>query len=286
MHTATASSTIARCVAGLLTLGAVAALAAGCTTGPAPSRTPDAEPTTASDPAPSDSSSSDHATSDSSETPAPGTPAPGDEALGAWGDTVSTERFAPETDGSYLAMMHLHGGPRVTEMSADDIAGTEFLAGAEAQCEGEAVLDGAAATCTFIAMDGSGGQQFAQVRLVPTAFGGTALLFGVTDEAGAELDVAEAPQGLQAIEGEDVSAVTEQELADAAISAVMMGSGGDGEPPTDLSVRCEVSDGGEHGLCEVTGTPDGGGDGTWYASAQRGFDGDRAAYLFTQLPQE
>ena len=275
MHTTT-RTTIARCGAGLLTLGAVAALAAGCTTGPAPSGTPGGEPATASGPA----------ASDSSETPAPDATAPGAEALGPWGGTVSTERFAPETDGSYLAMMHLHGGPTVTEMSAEGIAGTEFLAGAEAQCEGEAVLDGAAATCTFIAMDGSGRQQFAQVRLVPTAFGGTALLFGVTDEAGAELDVAEAPQGLQAIEGEDVSAVTEQELADAAISAVMMGSGGDGEPPTDLSVMCEVSDGGEHGLCEVTGTPDGGGDGTWYASAQRGFDGDRAAYLFTQLPQE
>ena len=277
MHTITAGTTIARCRVGLLALGAVAALAAGCTTGPAPSGTSGGEPTTSSEPA----------ASDSPETPAPGTTAPGAEALGSWGGTVSTERFAPDSDRSYLAMMHLHGGPRATEMSAEDIAGTEFLGGADARCEGEVVLDGAAATCTFDAMDGAGGEQFAQVRLVPTAFGGTALLFGVTDEAGAELDVAAgAAQGLQTIDGEDVSAVTEQELADAALSAVMMGSGGDGEPPTDLSVTCEVLDGGEHGMCEVAGTPDGDGDGSWYASAQRGFDGDRAAYLFTQLPQE
>ena len=65
----------------------------------------------------------------------------------------------------------------------------------------------------------------------------------------------------------------------------MLGYANDGELPEELTVDCEVADGGEHGQCELTGTPDGGGDGSWYATAQHGYDGDRAAYLFTQLPQ-
>lgn len=263
MHTIT---TIKRYGAGLFALGAVAALAAGCSAGPAPAQ----------------GRSDVHDAAAPAEEDSEGNAAIPDE----WAGTVSTERFAAEADGSYLAMMNLHGDSAVASMSADDIAGTEFLAGAEAQCEGEAVLDGAAASCTFTAMDGSGDQQFAQVRLVPTGFGNTALLFGVTDEPGADLAVAPgAAQGLQTLEGGDVSAVTDEELAGAATSGVLLGHRNDGELPAHLSVTCEVADGGEHGLCEVTGTPDGGGDGTWYASAQRGYDGDRAAYLFTQLPQ-
>lgn len=287
MHTTT--TTIRRYGAGLFALGAVAALAAGCSTGPAPAEAPAAEGATAEQEAPDQGRSDVHdaaAPAAEGAESAEGIAAPGAEIPGQWDGTVSTERFAAEADGSYLAMMNLHGDSAVTTMSAEDIADTEFLAGADAQCEGEAVLDSAAASCTFTAMDGSGDQQFAQVRLVPTGFGNAALLFGVTDEAGAALPVVPgAAQGLQTLEGGDVSAVTDEELTGAATSGVLLGYRNDGELPADLSVTCEVTDGGEHGLCEVTGTPDGGGDGTWYASAQRGFDGDRAAYLFTQLPR-
>lgn len=287
MHTTT---TITRYRAGLLALGALAALLAGCTTGPASAEDPAAAGgagKTVVQEAPDQERSDVHGAAAPAAEDAEGAAAPDSEIPGQWDGTVSTERFAAEADGSYLAMMTLHDEAAVTTMSAEDIAATEFLAGADAQCEGEAVIDGAAASCTFAAMDGSGDQQFAQVRLVPTGFGNTALLFGVTDEPGAALPVAPgAAQGLQTLEGGDVSEVTDEELAGAATSGILLGYRNDGELPADLSVTCEVSDGGEHGLCEVTGTPDGGGDGTWYASAQRGFDGDRAAYLFTQLPQE
>ncbi|WP_299303171.1 hypothetical protein [uncultured Brachybacterium sp.] len=287
MHTTT---TITRYRAGLLALGALAALLAGCTTGPASAEDPAAAGgagKTVVQEAPDQERSDVHDAAAPAAEDAEGAAAPDSEIPGQWDGTVSTERFAAEADGSYLAMMTLHGEAAVTTMSAEDIAVTEFLAGADAQCEGEAVLDGAAASCTFVAMDGSGDQQLAQVRLVPTGFGNTALLFGVTDEPGAALPVAPgAAQGLQTLGGGDVSVVTDEELAGAATSGILLGYRNDGELPADLSVTCEVSDGGEHGLCEVTGTPDGGGDGTWYASAQRGFDGDRAAYLFTQLPQE
>lgn len=309
MHTTT--TTIRRYGAGLFALGAVAALAAGCSTGPAPAENPPAvgapavgvpaetqpaetQPAEApaAEGAPAEQGAPDQGRSDVHDAAAPAAEgaedaaAPGAEIPGQWDGTVSTERFAAESDGSYLAMMNLHGDSAVTTMSAENIAGTEFLAGADAQCEGEAVLEGAAASCTFTAMDGSSDQQFAQVRLVPTGFGNTALLFGVTDGTGAALAVAPgAAQGLQTLEGRDVSAVTDEDLTGAATSGILLGYRHDGELPADLSVTCEVTDSGEHGLCEVTGTPDGGGDGTWYASAQRGFDGDRAAYLFTQLPR-
>lgn len=288
MHTIT---TIRRYGAGLFTLGAVAALAAGCSAGPAPSADPAAGDSPAAPAEQEGQAPSGQGRSDVHDAAAPaeddgGASSASAEAPGEWDGTVSTERFAPEVEGSYLAMMTLHGDPAIAEVSAEDIESSEFLAGADAQCESGAALDGDAASCTLTAMDGSGDQQFAQVRLVRAGFGNTALLFGVAGEAGASLAVAPgAAQGLQSLEGEDVSAVTDEELADAATSAVMRGFAHDGELPAELSVTCEVGDGGERGLCEVAGTPDGGGDGTWYASAQHGYDGDRAAYLFTQLPQ-
>ncbi|HEX7352610.1 hypothetical protein [Brachybacterium sp.] len=203
-----------------------------------------------------------------------------------WAGTVSTERFAPGDATAYLAMVHLHGDAAVDSMSADRIEGTEFLAGLDARCEGEAVLGGSASSCTFVDADSTDGTMSAQVRLVSTGFGNTALLFGAGGEGGADLAAApDAALGLQSIGGLDIAAVTPEDLEDAALSGVMMGRSMDGELPTDLDIGCEVADGGEHGLCQVTGTPDGGGDGTWIATAQHAYHGDRDAYLFTRLPQ-
>lgn len=284
MHsTRTVRHRIARHGAQLLALGATAALVAGCGAG-----------TDSGGSAPADDSQaggSHAATGAQSDVRA----ATQGEESGAtlpeeWAGTISTQPFAPESPSSYLAMVTLHGDQAVHEMSAEEIEGSEFLAGADPQCEGVAVLDGDAAHCTFTAMDGSDGERSAEVRLVHTGFGNTALLFGVTETEGqmegAEFPVAAgAPVGLQTLGTEDVSAVTDEDLADAATSAVMLGYANDGELPEELTVDCEVADGGEHGQCELTGTPDGGGDGSWYATAQHGYDGDRAAYLFTQLPQ-
>lgn len=202
----------------------------------------------------------------------------------SWAGTVSTERFAPGDTSAYLAMVHLHGDASVDSMSADQIENTEFLGSFGAQCEGEAVLGGTASSCTFV---DAGESMSAQVRMVETGFGNTALMFGVSGEGESDLAVApEAEYGLQSIGDQDIAEVTAEDLEGAALSAVMMGYRMDGDLPEGLEVSCEVSDGGEHGVCEVTGTPDGGGDGTWYATAQRGYDGDRDAYLFTRLPQE
>ena len=268
------STRIRRRGAQLLTIGAAAAFAAGCGTGPA------LHDTAASGEHGAGGEVQARATDGESSAPAEG-------ALpGEWSGTVSTQRFAPEDASSYLAMLTLHGERPTTSMSAEEIEGTEFLAGADAACEGTAELDGSGATCTFAAMDGSKGPQTAQVRMVSTGFDGTALLFGVSGQGAPELPVAPgAEHALQATSADDLSQVTGEDLAEDVTSAVMMGHSHDGELPADLTAECEVTDGGEHGMCEVTGTPDEGGDGTWYATAQSGFDGDRAAYLFTRLPQ-
>ena len=205
----------------------------------------------------------------------------------SWAGTVSTERFAPGDATAYLAMVNMHGDYAATSMTAEKIEGTEFLGGLDAQCDGDADLDGAFSNCTFVDVYGDGSTQFAQVRLVPTGFGNTALLFGVSGESATDLAVAPGvAHGLQSMDGNDPSAVTAESMQGDAIGAVLLGYRMDGDIPEGVSADCEVIDGGAHGVCEVAGTPDGGGDGTWYATAQRGYDGDRYAYLFTQLPQE
>lgn len=268
------STRVRRYGAQLLTIGAVAVLAAGCGTGPA------LHGPSASGERSAGGEVQARATGGEDSAPAEGA-LPQD-----WSGTVSTQRFAPEDASAYLAMLTLHGSQPVTAMSAEGIEGTEFLAGTGATCEGTAELDGSAATCTFAAMDGSDTTQTAQVRMVSTGFDGTALLFGVSGQGAPDLPVAPgAEHALQVTAENDLSQVTDEDLAEDVTSAVMMGHSHDGELPADLTAECEVADGGEHGTCEVTGTPDEGGDGTWYATAQSGFDGDRAAYLFTRLPQ-
>ena len=205
----------------------------------------------------------------------------------SWAGTVSTERFAPGDATAYLAMVAMHGDRAATSMTAEQIENTEFLGGMDAQCEGDVDLDGAFSSCTFVDPYGDGETMFAQVRLVPMGFGNTGLLFGVSGEAATDLAVAPGVAlGLQSVEQDDLSAVTAESLEGAAIGGVMIGYRIDGDVPAGISATCEVTEGGEHGVCEVTGTPDGGGDGTWYATAQRGYSGDTDAYVFTMLPQE
>lgn len=275
-----------RRIAGLLALGAIAALAAGC--GPT-----DAQES----PSPTDPAGVEAGTSDSggatdggaagggaSDGGATGPSAAPGGATGSWAGTVSTERFSPSADGSYLTMENLHGEWAAHEMTAAQLEQTEFLGSFGATCEGTAVLDGSAAECTFTGEDGA--EHRVQVRLVPTAWDNTALLYGVDAAEGDLLEVAPGAElGFQPAFTEDVGAVTDQDLSDIALSAVMLQWASDGELPHGLDIDCTVSDAGEHGTCEVTGTPDGGGDGTWYATAQRGYPGHTAAYVFTRLPQ-
>ncbi|ATG53502.1 hypothetical protein CFK41_00965 [Brachybacterium ginsengisoli] len=203
-----------------------------------------------------------------------------------WAGTVSQERFAPEDPAAYLALGNLNGSQAVTEMSAEGIAGSEFFGGSDARCEGDAVLGGTSATCTFTDTD-SGEQRFADVHMVGAGFGSTALLYAVSSTEGVDASVvSDAPFALQTLGQTEPANATAADLEEAVISGVMMGYSEDGELPAELDATCEVTDGGEHALCEVTGTPDGGGDGTWYATAQRGYSGDTDAYVFTRLPQE
>lgn len=301
---------ITRRGAQLLALGAVAALAAGCSAGPS-----------ADDTAPSGSQGVSGARSDAQGAgPADGQGNSTVQGTGqghgngngnghgngngtghghgdgggdssdvvlpeSWAGTVSQERFAPEDPTAYLALENLHGAPAVDTMSGEQIAGGEFFAGADARCEGEAVLGGAAATCAFTDAE-SGEQRFADVHMVDAGFGRTALLYAVSGTEGVEASVAPAPFALQTLWQVTPGDATAADLEEAVTSGVMMGHSHDGELPADLDATCEVTDGGEHALCEVTGTPDGGGDGTWYATAQRGYSGDTDAYVFTMLPQE
>src|SRR5699024_5079515 len=140
-------------------LGATAALVAGCGAGTDSGRAAPAD-----DPQAAGSHAAKGAQSDGrAATPREGSGA----TLPAEGaGTISTRPFAPESPSSYRARVALHGDQAVHEMSAEEIEGSEFLAGADPQCEGVAVLDGDAAHCTFTAMDGSDGERSAEVRLV------------------------------------------------------------------------------------------------------------------------
>lgn len=129
--------------------------------------------------------------------------------------------------------------------------------------------------------DGRGmGEQTAVVHLVPAANGATSLLVevGVTDG----LAVADAPQGIGGLDAAEPSEVTLEEMEGAMVTAVMMADSPEGPLPEELDARCELLDGGRHALCEVAGTPDGGGDGTWYGTLQPGC-GD-CSVLATKLP--
>lgn len=200
-----------------------------------------------------------------------GEDAPGPSAAdlpASWAGTYSAEGLP--LGGGYLVVQNLYGEHRgATSLEASDIAGQEFFASSGASCEGAATLAGDTADCV-LPDDGRGmGEQTAVVHLVPAAFGATSLLVevGVTDG----LAVAEAPQGAGGLSAAVPSEVTLEEIEGAMVTAVMMADSPEGPLPEELGARCELRDGGRHALCEIVGTPDGGGDGSWYGTLQPGY---------------
>lgn len=211
-----------------------------------------------------------------------GEDAPGPSAAdlpASWAGTYSAESLP--LGGGYLVVQNLYGEHRgATSLEASDIAGQEFFASSGASCEGAATLAGDTADCV-LPDDGRGmGEQTAVVHLVPAAFGATSLLVevGVTDG----LAVAEAPQGIGGLSAAVPSEVTLEEIEGAMVTAVMMADSPEGPLPEELDVRCELRDGGRHALCEIVGTPDGGGDGSWYGTLQPGYG--NYVVLATKLP--
>lgn len=289
--------------ASLAALLAAGALLAGCgTAAPEAADTEDPEPAAVAIPAPAepeqDGAAADDAAGNASGfvTTAgdqgqdddgqsgddQGEDAPGPSAAdlpASWAGTYSAESL-PLGSG-YLVVQNLYGEHRgATSMEASDIAGQEFFASSGATCEGAATLAGDTADCV-LPDDGRGmGEQTAVVHLVPAAFGATSLLVevGVTDG----LAVAEAPQGIGGLSAAVPSEVTLEEIEGAMVTAVMMADSPEGPLPEELDARCELRDGGRHALCEIVGTPDGGGDGSWYGTLQPGYG--NYVVLATKLP--
>ena len=197
----------------------------------------------------------------------------------SWAGTYSAESL-PLGSG-YLVVQNLYGEHRgATSMEASDIAGQEFFASSGATCEGAATLAGDTADCV-LPDDGRGmGEQTAVVHLVPAASGATSLLVEVDVSDG--LAVAEAPQGIGGLSAAVPSEVTLEEVEGAMVTAVMMADSPEGPLPEELGARCELRDGGRHALCEIVGTPDGGGDGSWYGTLQPGYG--NYVVLATKLP--
>ena len=73
-----------------------------------------------------------------------------------------------------------------------------------------------------------------------------------------------------------------EEVEGAMVTAVMMADSPEGPLSEELDARCELRDGGRHALCEIVGTPDGGGDGSWYGTLQPGYG--NYVVLATKLP--
>lgn len=198
----------------------------------------------------------------------------------SWDGTYSAESL-PDGSG-YLVIQNLYGEQRgATVMEASEVEGIEFFGGTGTSCEGTATLAGDTVDC-IMPEDGQGdGATTAVVHLVPSAFGATSLFIevGVTDG----LDIAQAPQGIGALAAEEPGAITREDAEGAVLTAVMMADSPEGPLPEGLEVRCDLLDGGVHMLCDVTGTPDGGGDGSWYGTVQPGYRWD--VVLATQLPE-
>ncbi len=288
--------------ASLAALLAAGALLAGCgTVAPAAADTEAPEPAAVAIPAPAEpeqdgaaaddaagnasgivTTAGDQGEGDQEADDDQGEDAPGASAANlpaSWAGTYSAESL-PLGSG-YLVVQNLYGEHRgATSMEASDIAGQEFFASSGATCEGAATLAGDTADCV-LPDDGRGmGEQTAVVHLVPAASGATSLLVevGVTDG----LAVAEAPQGIGGLSAAVPSEVTLEEVEGAMVTAVMMADSPEGPLPEELGARCELRDGGRHALCEIVGTPDGGGDGSWYGTLQPGYG--NYVVLATKLP--
>lgn len=214
------------------------------------------------------------------------------EASSDWTGTVSAEQM-PETDGvSYFVIENLY--QQLDErgrMSADELEATEFIGSQGGTCEGEAVVNGAAATCTLVEHDEmaepTGPELKVTVRVVPSGFGNPALLMYADADGPTDFTVpADAEIGFGKVATPIPAEVSGQEVADALVASVNFAIKPDGEPDPDLAASCEMGEGGITASCEVTGAPDGG-NGRWEAIAQRGPQSDPHDgqwYLFTKVP--
>jgi hypothetical protein len=208
-----------------------------------------------------------------------------------WAGTISVETLPASTGTAYLVLEHLRGEQReASEMTPEDLLRTEFLASQSAECEGAATLAGDSASCLLQAdvyAGSSGPKAPAQVRLVPTAFGTSALLISVDEDGLTDLALADdAELGMARVVGKAPDEVVTAELEVAAIDAVALAAAADGPLPEGMRARCTVLDEGRHALCEVSGT-EGGGDGLWYATVQPCLEripGSDSGYLFTRRP--
>lgn len=199
-----------------------------------------------------------------------------------WAGTVSTETVPASSGTQYFVMNYLYGEDRaVTSMTGEEVAGQEFFGGVQVECEGVASLAGSSASCLLT----EGSQEIPiEARLVPVAFGRSALLLSADEDGLTDLSIPEnTPLGLWSADVASLADVTAADVEGAAFNAVLMADHPDGDVPPEISIDCAVLDGGMHATCEVTGTPDGGGDGTWYATSQPGFRSD-VTYVFSQLP--
>lgn len=199
-----------------------------------------------------------------------------------WEGTISTQALPVSGGTQYLLMNYLYGAQQTsTSLTGDEVAGQEFFAGQQVECEGVASLAGSSASCLLT--DGS--QELPlEARLVPTAFGHSALLLSVDEDGLTDLSIPQdAPLAFWGTEVAELEDVTAADVEGAAFSAVLMADRPDGDVPPEITIDCTMLDGGAHATCEVAGTPDGGGDGTWYATAQPGYR-PGVSYVFSQLP--
>lgn len=210
-----------------------------------------------------------------------GDPAPVDRPAD-WAGTISAQTLPASGGTQYLLMNYLYGDQQTsTSLTGDEVAGQEFFAGKQVECEGVASLAGASASCLLA--DGS--QEIPlEARLVPTAFGHSALLLSADEDGLTDLSIPHGtPVAFWGAEVAELGDVTAEDVESAAFNAVLMADRPDGDVPPEITIDCTVLDGGAHATCEVAGTSDGGGDGTWYATAQPGYH-PGVSYLFSQLP--
>lgn len=297
MRTMPLSRSAARLAGTAISLLATGALLAACSGGvEAPAEKPrDGDAPAAGGPAEEPAEQPEDQQEEQSEEKTEQNPDGGEGAGGSggpadWAGTVSAEQM-PETDGvSYFVYQNLYQdlGQR-GRMSAEELQNTEFIGGNGGSCRGEAVIEGAAATCTIDEHDEmgepTGNRLEMTVRVVSAGFGNPALLmFGDVDGPTDFTVPSEVEIGLGKVATPIPAEVSGREVADALVNSVNFAIKGDGQPVPGMEADCEMGEGGITATCTVTGAPDGG-NGTWHAIAQRGPKSDPHDgqwYLFTK----
>ncbi len=211
----------------------------------------------------------------------------------SWEGTILAEpgtSGTSESEGAsyYEAVIDREGR---TSLTAEQVAQSEFIAGFDdgdqtyvPDCNSSADTDGAMVLCRLTGEDDSA-VVTVQVALAPSAFDKTVVIHHVDGQGPGDFTV---PTGTEIVaaasEEDDRASVTEGSAQETVIEAVMLAEHPDGDIPAEVGATCQVLDSGDHLVCDVTGTTDGGGDGTWYGTAQPG-DDTEPYYVFGLLPQ-